>query len=300
MTINMKDAFSQMHPIVNLVFFVFVIGLSMFMLNPVCLVISLFCAFFNAVYLNGKKSVKLSLLYLLPTTILISVINPVFNHDGITIITYFPWNNPLTFESIIYGIATAALLSSVVLWFSCFNKVMTSEKFIYIFGRIIPSLSLILSMTLRFVPRFIAQFNTVRNAQKCIGRDISNGSVLRRLKNAIKITSIMISWALESAIETADSMKCRGHGLKGRTAFSLYHFNKRDATVLATISIIGTVVVIMSVLDIAKFRYFPSIKGNVLNISSLIYYALYASLMIIPLFINMGEGAKWKRLRSAI
>lgn len=300
MAINMKDAFSQMHPIVNLVFFVFVIGLSMFMLNPICLVISLFCAFFNAVYLNGKKSVKLSLLYLLPTTILISVINPVFNHDGVTIITYFPWNNPLTFESIIYGIATAALLSSVVLWFSCFNKVMTSEKFIYIFGRIIPSLSLILSMTLRFVPRFIAQFNTVRNAQKCIGRDISNGSVLRKLKNAIKITSIMISWALESAIETADSMKCRGHGLKGRTAFSLYHFNKRDAAVLTVIAIIGTLAVVMSVSGIAKFRYFPSIKGNVLNITSLIYYILYASLMMIPLLINAGEGAKWKRLRSAI
>lgn len=298
--LNMKDAFSQMHPIVNLVFFVFVIGLSMFMLNPICLVISLFCAFFNAVYLNGKKSVKLSLLYLLPTTILISVINPVFNHDGVTIITYFPWNNPLTFESIIYGIATAALLSSVVLWFSCFNKVMTSEKFIYIFGRIIPSLSLILSMTLRFVPRFIAQFNTVRNAQKCIGRDISNGSVLRRLKNAIKITSIMISWALESAIETADSMKCRGYGLKGRTAFSLYHFNKRDAAVLTVIAIIGTLAVVMSVSGIAKFRYFPSIKGNVLNITSLIYYILYASLMMIPLLINVGEGAKWKRLRSAI
>lgn len=296
----MKDTFSQMHPIVNLVFFVFVIGLSMFMMNPICLAVSLVCAFSNAVYLNGKKSIKLSLLYLLPTTILISVINPVFNHDGITIITYFPWNNPLTFESIIYGIATAALLSSVVLWFSCFNKVMTSEKFIYIFGKIIPSLSLILSMTLRFVPRFIVQFNAVRNAQKCIGRDISNGTILRRLKSIIKITSIMISWALESAIETADSMKCRGHGLKGRTAFSIYHFCKRDVVTLSVIGIIGIIVTVLSVLDIARFRYFPSIKGNVLNITSLIYYILYASLMMIPLIINVGEGAKWKRLRSVI
>lgn len=296
----MKDAFSQMHPIVNLVFFVFVIGLSMFMMNPICLAVSLVCAFLNTVYLNGKKSVKLSLIYLLPTTIMIAVINPIFNHDGVTILSYFPWNNPLTFESIIYGIATAALLSSVVLWFSCFNKVMTSEKFIYLFGRIIPSLSLILSMTLRFVPRFIAQFNTVRNAQKCIGRDISNGSVAKRLKKAIKITSIMISWALESAIEMADSMKCRGYGLKGRTAFSLYRFSKRDAVTLSVIVIIGAIVVAMSALEVAKFRYFPSIKGNVLNISSLIYYVLYALLMMIPLFINVGEGAKWKRLRSAI
>lgn len=296
----MKDTFSQMHPIVNFIFFAFVIGLSMFMLNPICLAISFLCALLNAVYLNGKKAVKLSLLYLLPTIALISIINPVFNHDGVTILAYFPWNNPLTLESVIYGIATAVLLSSVVLWFSCFNKVMTSDKFIYLFGRIIPSLSLVLSMALRFVPKFIAQFNVVRNTQKCIGRDISDGPLHIRLKNAIKIVSIMISWALENSIETADSMKSRGHGLKGRTAFSIYRFNKRDVVILITIIILGILVTIMSILKIAKFRYFPSIKGDLISVTSITYYIIYFALMILPLIMNVGEGVKWKRLRSAI
>lgn len=296
----MKDSFSQMHPIVNILFFAFVIGLSMFMINPVCLAISFFCALINAVYLNGKKAVRLSLLYLLPTIILIAIINPVFNHDGVTILTYFPWNNPLTLESIIYGTATAVLLSSVVLWFSCFNKVMTSDKFIYLFGRIIPSLSLVLSMALRFVPKFISQFNIVRNTQKCIGRDISDGSLLQRLKNAVKVVSIMITWALENAIETADSMKSRGHGLKGRTAFSIYRLGKRDVITLTTIILLGTVIVVMSVLKIAKFRYFPSLKGDIFNTGSIIYYILYSALMLLPLIINVKEGARWKRLRSAI
>lgn len=296
----MKDSFSQMHPIVNILFFAFVIGLSMFMINPVCLAFSFFCALINAVYLNGKKAVRLSLLYLLPTIVLIAIINPVFNHDGVTILTYFPWNNPLTLESIIYGTATAALLSSVVLWFSCFNKVMTSDKFIYLFGRIIPSLSLVLSMALRFVPKFISQFNIVRKTQKCIGRDISDGSLLQRLKNAVKVVSIMITWALENAIETADSMKSRGHGLKGRTAFSIYRLGKRDVITLITIILLGTVIVVMSVLKIAKFRYFPSLKGDIFNTGSIIYYILYSALMLLPLIINVKEGARWKRLRSAI
>lgn len=296
----MKDTFSQMHPIVNFVFFAFVIGLSMFILHPVCLVISLLCALINALYLNGKKAVRLSLLYLLPTVVLISIINPVFNHDGVTILTYFPWNNPLTLESIFYGIATAVLLSSVVLWFSCFNNIMTSDKFIYLFGRIIPSLSLVLSMALRFVPKFIAQFNVVRNTQKCIGRDISDGSLFYRLKNAVKIISIMITWALENAIETADSMKSRGHGLKGRTAFSIYRFSRRDAAILTAIVIIGVILTLMSIIDAAKFRYFPSVRGNVINVTSIVYYILYFALMILPLIINVWEGAKWKRLKSAI
>lgn len=295
----MKDAFSQMHPIVNFIFFAFVIGFSMFIMNPACLLISLVCALFNVLYLNGKKAVRLSVLYLLPTIIIIAIVNPVFNHDGVTMLAYFPWDNPLTLESIIYGIATAVLLSSIVLWFSCFNEVMTSDKFIYLFGRVIPSLSLVLSMALRFVPRFIFQFNVIRNSQKCIGRDISDGKLLQRLKNAAKIISIMISWALENAIETADSMKSRGHGLKGRTAFSIYRFSKRDAAVLSIIMTSGVILIIMSVLDVAKFRYFPSVKGNVISAPAIIYYALYFSLMIMPLAINVWEGIKWKRLRSA-
>lgn len=295
----MKDAFSQMHPIVNFIFFAFVIGFSMFIMNPACLLISLVCALVNALYLNGKKAVRLSVLYLLPTFIIIAIVNPVFNHDGVTMLAYFPWDNPLTLESIIYGIATAVLLSSIVLWFSYFNEVMTSDKFIYLFGRIIPSLSLVLSMALRFVPRFIFQFNVIKNSQKCIGRDISDGKLLQRLKNAAKIISIMISWALENAIETADSMKSRGHGLKGRTAFSIYRFSKRDAAVLSIIIISGVILIIMSVLDVAKFRYFPSVKGNVISAPAIIYYALYFSLMIMPLAINIWEGIKWKRLRSA-
>lgn len=295
----MKDAFSQMHPIVNFIFFAFVLGFSMFIMNPACLLISVVCALFNVLYLNGKKAVRLSVLYLLPTIIIIAIVNPVFNHDGVTMLAYFPWDNPLTLESIIYGIATAVLLSSIVLWFSCFNEVMTSDKFIYLFGRIIPSLSLVLSMALRFVPRFIFQFNVIRNSQKCIGRDISDGKLLQRLKNAAKIISIMISWALENAIETADSMKSRGHGLKGRTAFSIYRFSKRDAAVLSLIMTSGVILIIMSVLDVAKFRYFPSVKGNVISAPAIIYYALYFSLMIMPLAINVWEGIKWKRLRSA-
>lgn len=289
-----------MHPFVNFIFFVFVILLSMFMLNPVCLGLSLICALANALYLNGKKAIRLSLIYLLPMILLVSVINPVFNHEGITILTYFPWDNPLTLESILYGIATAVLLSAVVLWFSCFNTVMTSDKFVYLFGRIIPSMSLILSMSLRFVPKFTSQFNKVRNAQKCIGRDISDGSVISRLRHSIKIVSIMISWSLENAIETADSMKSRGHGLKGRTAFSIYKFDRRDFIILALTVFFGFAVTIISIGGISAFRYFPSVKGELLSPWDIINYILYASLMLIPLIINVREGVRWKHLRSVI
>ena len=65
------------------------------------------------------------------------------------------------------------------------------------------------------------------------------------MRNAVKILSIMITWSLENAIETADSMKSRGHGLKGRTSYSLYKFDKRDAIMLCAILFSGTVLMIL-------------------------------------------------------
>lgn len=91
----------------------------------------------------------------------------------------------------LYGAAAAVMLASVVLWFSSYNEVMTSDKFVYLFGRVIPALSLVLSMSLRFIPKFKAQMQTVSEAQACIGRDTKNGSVLRRVGNAVRIFSIL-------------------------------------------------------------------------------------------------------------
>ena len=296
----MTDAFSKLHPIVNFLFFAFVLSLSMFVMNPVCLALSLVCAFVNAVYLNGIKTVKLCLKFILPMVLLVIIINPVFNHQGVTMLTYFPWGNPLTLESIVYGTASAALLSSVVLWFSVFNRVITSDKLVYLFGRIIPSLSLVLSMSLRFVPKFTTQFKNVRNAQRCIGRDISDGSVIKRIKNGIRIISIMLSWSMENAIETADSMKSRGFGLKGRTAYSIYKFDRRDLIVLIIVALLGVSVSVAVIAGVIDFYYFPLIKGNLTDIMSIAIFFLYGILMLIPTILNAGEGIKWKRLRSAI
>lgn len=296
----MKDSFSKLHPVLNLVFFSFVISLSMFIMNPVCLGLSLICSFVNAVYLNGIKTVKLCLKFVLPMAVLIAVINPVFNHQGVTILSYFPWGNPLTLESIIYGIASGALLSCVVLWFSVLNSVMTSDKLIFLFGRIIPSMSLVVSMSLRFVPRFTAQFKNIRNAQRCIGRDICDGSIPVRTKNLITIISIMISWSMENAIETADSMKSRGFGLKGRTAYSIYRFDGRDLVLLILTSAAGAFVWAMLLCGAIDFNYFPITGGNLTSPEAIFTFVIYAVLMLTPTAVNVKEGLKWKRLRSAI
>ena len=144
-----KDAFSGYHPTINFLYYALVLLFSMCLMHPVYLAISLTGALAYDIYLKGRKAVRFAVMGLLPMAALAALVNPAFNHEGATILTYLPSGNPLTLESMFYGVAAAVMLASVVLWFSSYNEVMTSDKFVYLFGRVIPALSLVLSMALR-------------------------------------------------------------------------------------------------------------------------------------------------------
>ena len=294
----MKDSFYNYHPTVNLLYFTLTIAFSMLLTHPVAQIIALACAITYAVSVEGKKSVMFLLKFCLPMVLLTAFINPAFNHEGATILYYFSSGNPLTLESILYGVGAGAMLVTVLLWFSAFSRVMTSDKFIYLFGKVIPALSLVLSMSLRFVPKFKKQTEVVVEAQRCIGRDISTGSLWQRFKTAVVILSIMITWALENAIETADSMKSRGYGLKGRTAFSIYRMDDRDKYALIWLGFCGLFLTAGVMLSAFGFRYFPSIRYAALDMTTIPFYAVYFGLCITPVVLNFTEERKWKTLYS--
>ena len=204
------------HPAVSFSYFALVIACAMFFMHPLCLA-----------QLVGGRGLRQRIVWLLPMALLAALVNPAFVHQGATILTYFPSGNPLTLESILYGCASGVLLAAVVLWFVCVTDVITSDKVVYLFGRIIPALSLLLSMTLRFVPQFTRRLRTVAQAQRRLGRDTGCGSVRRRLREAMRVFSIVVTWSLESGLIAADSMRGRGYGLPGRTAFALYRLDRR-------------------------------------------------------------------------
>ncbi len=294
----MHDFFADYHPCINFLYFALVIGFSLALIHPLSQGISLLCAITYCISTSGKKSVFFMLKYCLPMVLLTAFVNPAFNHEGTTTLLYFSNGNPLTLESILYGFSSGALLVTLLLWFVSFNRVMTSDKFIYLFGRIIPALSLVLSMSLRFVPKFKTQMAAVTEAQRSLGRDVSNGSLWSRTKTAITIFSIMITWALENAIETADSMKSRGYGLKGRTAFSIYHFEERDKYALLWFSFCGLFLLSGTLLSAFGFRYFPNIRYAVLDSTTIPFYCVYFSLCITPVVLGVKEERKWKTLYS--
>jgi energy-coupling factor transport system permease protein len=177
---------------------------------------------------------------------------------------------------------------------------MSSDKFVYLFGRIIPAMSLVLSMSLRFVPKFKAQIKIVSNAQRSIGRDVSNGGIIQRARHGLTILSIMITWALENAIETSDSMRSRGYGLPNRTAFSIYKFEKRDKIALVAILSLSFYIILGSVWGGFKWRYFPTMKGIGLNLFTISLWISYTIFCFIPIIASIKEEKQWKATQLKI
>ena len=294
----MNDGFSKYHPLVNFLYFALTIGFTMVLRHPLAQATSLVCACAYAIQVQGGKAVGFCLKFCLPVMLLTAFFNPAFSHEGVTILLYFPTGNPLTLESILYGLSAGVMLVTVMVWFLNFNRVVTSDKFIYLFGRIIPALSLVLSMTLRFIPKFKGQMETVMESQKTIGRDISQGSLRQRTKIAVTVLSIMVTWALENAIETADSMKSRGYGIKGRTAFSIYRFDERDKMALIYLIFCGMYLLTGTMSGAFGFWYFPGIHCVDTGAVTLSFHLVYFAMCIMPVVLDGKEERTWKAMHS--
>ena len=108
----MRDTFSDCHPAVNFAYLALVLAFSMTLMHPVCLLISLTGACCYLARLHGLRELGHSARWLVPMALLAALVNPAFVHQGVTILTYLPSGNPLTLESILYGLAAALLLAS--------------------------------------------------------------------------------------------------------------------------------------------------------------------------------------------
>lgn len=290
------DNFSSYHPLVNFIYFFSVIVFSMFLMHPILVSISLIGSCIYAFYLKGKKAVRFTVVYMLPIVILMAFINPLVSHDGNTVIFYIN-GNVVTVEALIYGIISAVMFISILIWFSSYNVIMTSDKFTYLFGKVIPSTSLIITMILRFVPRFKKQIKVISEGQKAIGRSVKDGNIFDRINHGINIISILTTWVLENSIDTADSMKARGYGLRGRSSFNYYKFTKRDGRILAVILVLIGVVITALVKGYGRIIFYPDIIINKVDFFSIVFYVSYSVLVLVPFIVDMMEELRWRLLR---
>lgn len=270
-------------------------GIATFSTDPAVYLLSLIGAIFLCLTRDGGKNVKIHLLSLGLFAVM-ALINPIVSHDGVTVL-FFSGNNPVTLEAIIYGVCAALMIISVVYWFRSFSSIMTSDKLLYLFGALSPRLALVLSMSLRYLPLFRRQAKKVGAAQKALGL-YREDNVIDDAKGKLRIFSVMLTWALENGIITADSMTARGYGIGRRSHFSPFRFTRQDVFLLATSTALFAITVFC--LKDTTFTYYPAISASPLSAAAAVGYIAYGILILLPTLIEIKEASKWKYLKSKI
>ena len=286
--------FILMHPVVTASYYTIVIGILMFSNSPLFLISAIALGMCYDMLLKGRKSLRNNLFIILFMSFLTVLINALFTHNGSTVLFYLG-NNRVTLEAACYGLAMALMLSGVVIWFSSFNVVMTSEKLIYIFGRFT------LSMIFRFVPLLRTRFELIGEGQKALYAGDEKGFI-GKIRQFGKEVSILVSWSLESSIESADSMAARGYGLKGRTSYNLFKIRTADIMTLLLSMLLGGVTITSYAAGVNKLYYYPVIR--VVESSpkwlELAGYVSFIALLAMPLAIDLIGELRWKKSRSTI
>lgn len=286
----MSDEFGRYHPVANLIFFIAVIAFSTFWMQAGMIAVSFICA--TVYYFMLKRSEGFKYFAMVLVAILVaSIINPLFSHRGKTTLFFLPTGNPVTLESITFGLLAGVILGEVLLWFGIFNSVMEDDKWTATIGKVAPTIAMIITMVLRFVPKYTKFSKSTRDIQNANGFNKTS-----RIKNGMHVYSITATWALETSIDTADSMRARGYGKARRTNYHNYKFEVRDLIFVLWVVLLSATIIWMANVDKIHTFFYPTFR----NRESLAVLIAYIVLCITPILINIWEKLRWHILKSKI
>ncbi|WP_412610448.1 energy-coupling factor transporter transmembrane component T [Candidatus Pseudoruminococcus sp.] len=281
-------AFSEHNSIAIFVHFMLTIIIAMFIQNPIILLLALFGSILYYAVTFRKISAK-TLIFWILLFLLISLINPIFSHKGETVLLFIN-GKAITLEALFYGINNGIMILAVMIWFLVFSEIMTSDKVMYIFGKFSPRLALLVSMSLRYIPLYRQRASIINNAQKTMGL-YKESNIVDNVKGGMRVTSSLITWSLETSVDTADSFAARGGELKHRNSFSIFKFRKNDVALIIISIVLFSAVISAQAMGILSVDYYSS--GNFLNKLSfefiaIVAYSAYFILSVIPFILEIS------------
>ncbi|MGN0650685.1 MAG: energy-coupling factor transporter transmembrane component T [Oscillospiraceae bacterium] len=272
----------RVHPLCAFAYMLCVAGITIATRHPVMLGFSAVGAIALLAY-SGRSIAAYPIMALVT-----AVINPIFSHNGATVL-FFAGNIAVTAEAFVYGALFGVMLACVTAWSVIGSAILSSDKWIWLFGRIAPAAGLTLSCAMRFVPLFAGRVREFSQVQKA-----------NTLRGYLSAFGAAVSWSAEEAIISADSMKSRGYGLARRTAFALYRFGRRDMMILTFVVLISALCIISLCMGGARFYCYPAVSTVKFRAWDIAAYISFGALCIAPISLaacdNLKRAACWKKL----
>ena len=278
-------AMQSYHPLTLFVYFVAVLGISMFLQNPIIQIQAVCGGLLCLRMLLPSKEWRRALLWYAMIFVAVTLTNPLFSHQGDTVL-FTLGNIPFTLQALAYGGGMGLLLVGTMVWFRCYSETVTEEKFLFLFGKCAPKTALLLTMSLRFIPLFRRRMRAVFAAQKGMGL-YADKTLSEKLKSTARMFISLLTWSLENAMDTAAVMKARGYGQVPRTAYTIYRFTLRDGVLLAVYVLLFGI----TLGNVSAFAYYPRLSVIPPSIAG---YIAFGVLTVLPCIFHVKEAIVWR------
>lgn len=291
--------FASYHPALNLLFFVAVVAFTACWTRPGLVAVSFLCALAFSVRLRGSRAVTFGCV-LVVAACAFAALFAMNVHFGVTNLARTPIGNSITVESLTCGIIAGIKVAAILVWLSCVLRVFTADKVVFLLGRVFPKAAMMLAVALRAVPVAGDRARKIAVAQSGIGRGPGQGGILRRVANALRRASILISWSIERFVEMSGSMRSRGSALRGRTAYSLYRFDNRDRALAIVLVALVTVCAAATALGETQMLFSPVIVAPKASSAGVAAYVAFLVLCLLPLALQTAGEASYARKVGAV
>jgi energy-coupling factor transport system permease protein len=294
----MKFSLQLAHPAVTFVLFMSVAGMTIISFHPVNIALSLFFSLVSVIIFNGKKGLKLAVFFCVPLMAITVFLNTFFNNNGVTFL-FSVGNLQIMLEGLIYGLCSAGAIAATVMWFSCYSAVMSSEKFLYLFGRAAPSAALLVSLTLEQSNLMRQKLKLIDDGQHSLYGDAEK-SLAQKLRLALNKVTVLLSWVMEDSIITADAMNARGFGTGKMTKMRPYIWRFADKTFFITLFVFITLCVASFFKGTIRFDFFPLLDELKPAAAEIVTYIIFFVFYSLPLLAELKEALKWRSYQSKI
>lgn len=285
--------FEQLHPFNTFLYYAGAIALLMLMLHPFYLGVAFFIIIMREFFYDRFRGLRNWFLFIFLTALIIVIINPFFNQRGQHVLWEFG-HRRFTLEAFLYGGITALSLISIVVLFVSFNRIMTPNKLLFLFARILPQFALLLMLTLRFIPLMKRRIEDITSVQQSKGISMTNGKWSEKAKKGLLYVQVLLTYSLEEAIQTADSMKARGYGAGKRSSYDHFRWYRSDYFIAAFIVSCLIILFYGRINGHGYLTIYPVMDSLHLVGADQLLFLVVVLYFLFPLWLEWGGMLKWR------
>jgi energy-coupling factor transport system permease protein len=292
--------FSHIHTVVLLVWGVGALALCMCAMQPVFAVIAWASTLAFVALARGARAFGRALAWQVPIVLAVAAINALFSQNGATVLFEIAplvniaasWGfaaGVVYAEALVYGATMAIVLVTTLQLFAAISDAVDGDEVLAIFGRALPTVALMVSMTLGLVPKMRRRANEI---QQVSAANLKHKDAPVKA-SAARLVSVLLGWSLEDSLQTADTMSARGWGRRDvrQARYSRRRFSAPDGVRLAIVCALLAAAAWAVVAGMSGFAFYPTLPSFTLWWG----YVPFAVYFLLPHVVFVAEEAKWMR-----